>query len=283
MLSAAQPGKWAAVIGHPIDHSLSPTLHRTAYELLGLPWEYFKFDVTEDDLATFLEELPPGCAGLSVTAPLKRALLEYADAVDGLAKLTSSANTIVFSTVMSAAFNTDVHGMVATLQPLLHANAKVGTPVILGTGATASSALAAVRTLGYDATVIVGRSFSGPNNALLSAVEFDLEVQPVPLQRMEWVTDAIGAAPLVISTIPPEVTEGFVGDVEPAEGAVLLDVTYGDGRPPLAAPFEEAGGHIASPLAMLTHQGLAQVKLMTNREAPYEPVFEAVQAAAESR
>ena len=65
-----------AVLGSPIGHSLSPTLHRAAYAELGLDWTYDRFEVTEDRLAGFVAGLDGPWRGLSVTMPLKVAVAD---------------------------------------------------------------------------------------------------------------------------------------------------------------------------------------------------------------
>src|SRR5688572_3169567 len=67
----------AGVLGHPIAHSLSPLLHRAAYGELGLDWEYDAHDVTEDGLPAFLAGVDDDWAGLSLTMPLKVAVLPH--------------------------------------------------------------------------------------------------------------------------------------------------------------------------------------------------------------
>ena len=69
----------AAVLGHPVAHSLSPALHRAAYSALGLDWTYDAVDVTSSDLPGFLDGLGPEWVGLSLTMPLKRAVLPLLD------------------------------------------------------------------------------------------------------------------------------------------------------------------------------------------------------------
>lgn len=72
----------AAVLGHPVAHSLSPVLHRAAYAALGLQdWRYEIHDVDEPELAGFLAGLDPSWAGLSLTMPLKQVALRSVDVV----------------------------------------------------------------------------------------------------------------------------------------------------------------------------------------------------------
>lgn len=290
--------KWAAVIGDPIAHSLSPVLHKAAFDVLGLDWQYQKHQVPASEVANFVREVGDQCVGLSVTAPLKKSVLPLVDAVDGLAKLVGAANTLVFSEHMSAAFNTDVQGIVDTVKPLLQEGSsrrnslfllpESGSgpltgqppPVILGTGATASSAVAAVKSLGASSVILVGRSFAGADNAFAVANTIGLDVHTLLWKLVYKAEETLQAAPLVISTVPPSATEDYARQITPRPGAVLLDVTYSAGSTQLETKFLASEGEVASPLKMLTHQGIAQVKLWTNEDVPFTPIYEAVLAAA---
>ena len=95
-------GRRAAVIGLPVAHSLSPVLHRTAYDSLGLDdWTYDRKEVAPSDLPGVLAEVAaptgtgPVWAGLSVTMPHKQAILPMLDAIDPLAVVVGAVNTVV--------------------------------------------------------------------------------------------------------------------------------------------------------------------------------------------
>lgn len=145
----------AAVLGSPIVHSLSPYLHRAAYEALGLrDWHYEAIECDEAALPGLLDGLGGGWAGLSLTMPLKRAVLPLLDSVSELAVRVGGANTVVFSDGARHGDNTDVYGIVRALAEA--GVAPPGTATVLGGGATASSALAALRELGLgEATLVV--------------------------------------------------------------------------------------------------------------------------------
>ncbi len=138
----------AAVLGSPIAHSLSPVLHRAAYRALGLAdWSYEAMDCDEARLPALLAGCGPGWAGLSLTMPLKRAVLPLLDLTDPLAREVGAANTVVFAAGERHGHNTDVPGMITALTEAGITGAPA-TVLILGGGATACSALAAVRGLG---------------------------------------------------------------------------------------------------------------------------------------
>ena len=134
----------AGVIGDPVAHSLSPGLHRAAYEELGLThWSYDRFEIDEAALPGFLGGLGPEWAGLSLTMPLKRAVIPLLDEISDTAASVEAVNTVVFTEAgRRVGDNTDVPGIVAALRE--HGIEHVGSAAILGAGATASSALAAL-------------------------------------------------------------------------------------------------------------------------------------------
>ena len=108
----------AAVLGHPVAHSRSPTLHRAAYEALGLTdWTYERHDIEESQLAGFLDGLGPQWAGLSLTMPLKQVALTLMDHVEPLAEVVGAVNTVLWpGGGVRVGTNTDVYGTVTALQ-----------------------------------------------------------------------------------------------------------------------------------------------------------------------
>jgi hypothetical protein len=103
------------VLGRPIAHSLSPSLHRAAYAALGLDWRYDAVDVGEPELPGFLDALGSEWAGLSLTMPLKTAVLPLLDEVSALARDVAAANTVLLRDGRRHGDNTDVPGIVAAL------------------------------------------------------------------------------------------------------------------------------------------------------------------------
>ena len=102
---------WAGVIGSPIEHSLSPVIHRAAWEDLGVEgWEYRRIEQDESSLPEFISGLDESFRGLSVTMPCKQAIIPLLDAIDPLATGVGAVNTVVPSSGVLAGFNTDVTG-----------------------------------------------------------------------------------------------------------------------------------------------------------------------------
>ena len=244
------------MLGRPIAHSLSPRLHRAAYAALGLDWTYDAVDCGEDDLPALLDGLDATWAGLSLTMPLKQAVLPLLDEVSDLARDVAAANTVVLREGRRCGHNTDVHGVVAALR-----EAGVSTvqhPVVLGGGATARSALAALAQLGAGEPVLVVRS--EPHETLAAAER--LGVRPT---LAAYGPDVMRDCDLLISTLPRGAADVLAAHV--ADVPALLDVVYDPWPTPLAAACR---GTVVSGAAMLLHQAGAQVELMTGRPAPIE-------------
>src|SRR5215472_6874850 len=152
----------AAVLGSPIAHSLSPVLHRAAYRALGLTgWAYQAIECDEARLPDLLAACDASWAGLSLTMPLKRAVLPLLDHTEPLAAEVGAANTVVFAADRRHGHNTDVPGLIAALAAhgVTPASLPPGAAVlILGAGATACSALAAARALGITQVTVAARN-----------------------------------------------------------------------------------------------------------------------------
>jgi shikimate dehydrogenase len=255
----------AAVLGKPIAHSLSPVLHRAAYEVLGLgDWSYDAIECSEDALGDLIASCGPDWAGLSLTMPLKRAVIPLLDHADPLVARTGGANTVIFRDGERWGYNTDVPGIVAALA---EAGVKPAAEVtILGAGATACSAVAALSELGVTAAQVVVRDPSRATGLLDAARSLEFTVT---------LADAPPAAPgLLISTLPSGAADRYASALAPT---AVLDVVYAPWPTPLAEAARAAGTPVVSGFVMLLHQAVAQVELMTGRPAPVE----AMRAAGE--
>ncbi len=271
---------WAAVIGSPISHSLSPQLHLAAWAGLGLgEWAYERRETRAEDLPGLLAGLDDQCRGLSVTMPLKQAVIPLLDAVDPLAQGAGSVNTVIPSAGILTGFNTDVHGIVTSIAQARRA-AGLEAPrsaLVLGAGATAASALVALGTLGVERPIVAARRFGGPGSILAAAGRLGIEIDSIMWSARDEVVRAAQEVDLVVSTLPAGVGDELAEAVHPAAGACLLDVVYSPRRTGLVAAFEDAGGVIADGLDMLIHQAALQVRLMTG----LDPDLERMRAAVE--
>ena len=263
-----------AVLGSPISHSLSPALHRAAYAELGLTgWTYDRFDVTEDQLADFVAGCNDNWRGLSLTMPLKSAALELGD-VDSLARFAGSANTLIFDGLRRRLYNTDIGGLVWAVQQL-----DAGPPLrvtILGSGATARSAVLSAEQLGARNLMIMARTMSKTEQleALGTALQLDVQVLP-------WGAD-LPAADLLISTVTSAAVDPIAAVIA-RSAPIVFDVSYEPWPTALATAAQQAGASVINGLDLLVGQALGQIELMTGRTVSADVLYAAGRAALAAR
>lgn len=268
------------MLGSPIAHSLSPALHRAAYRALGLDnWTYEAIECDEAGLPARLGSLGPEWVGLSLTMPLKRAVLPLLDQAELLVTNVGAANTVVLADGRRVGHNTDVSGIATALRSA--GVTPSGTVAVIGAGATACAALAAI---GADVTAEVTVAVRTPARAEpLLAVARQLGVQ---VRVIELATLLVGGGwDLVISTVPGGAADPLGAQL--AAGVVtagaVFDVVYEPWPTALAATAAEAGMTVISGYDMLVHQAARQVELMTGRPAPVAAMYAAGLAERDRR
>jgi shikimate dehydrogenase len=249
-----------AVLGHPIQHSRSPQLHSSAYRVLDLPWTYETADVTDAQLPSFVAALGPAWRGLSLTMPLKRAVVPLLDEGDELVAMIGVANTVLFrpaaGRVALHGFNTDVGGVMDALGA---AGADPRDAHVLGSGATATSVLVALARLGAAAVTVSARSPQKARHLHTLARQLGVDLVIVPFGTPP------GTPPtLVVSTVPGGADLDFSVPAALSADAVLLDVAYDPWPSGLAARWSAASGTVLSGLEMLMWQALRQVRVFVS-------------------
>ena len=271
------------MLGSPVSHSLSPALHTAAYAALGLTWwRYDAIECDESRLSGLLDRCGPDWAGLSLTMPLKRTVLPLLDRVEPLATQVGCANTVVFAAAQRLGYNTDVAGIVGALAEhgIGRQRQPVGPALIIGGGATACAALAALRELGEESVTAAVRSFD--RAADLSAAAARLGIA---LKLVVFGPSALDGVRLVISTVPAGAADIFAKNfgalTSPPEA--VLDVVYHPWPTALAVTARQAGVVLVSGFDLLLHQAARQVELMTDRPAPLAAMRQAGLVALAAR
>ena len=251
-----------AVLGSPISHSKSPAIHLAAYRVLGLDWEYGRAEVQRGLLRTFLAGLDGVWNGFSVTMPLKEEASRFADELDSYASLTGATNTLFLDEFGKwHGFNTDVYGIVQAVT-----EARIGLvkhALIIGSGATATSAMVALSVLNPKAQVEVLARNAKSRKALLELGRgLGLKVR-----RAGGLRAASRVSNLTISTVPAGSLDKQATKLSRAmlwkpRGA-LLDVAYNPWPSALASAWSAKGKRTISGLEMLIWQAVAQIRIFT--------------------
>ena len=264
-----------AVLGKPVEHSLSPLIHTTAYEVLGIAgdWHYGRHEVDEAGLAGFIASCGPEWVGLSCTAPLKSMLLGMGEPSDR-ARLLDSGNTFLFDHGGTPTVeNTDVSGLVGAFARAGVTSASKA--LLLGNGATARSALYALAEMGVRSVLVLARSRARADASLGSlAASLGVAYDVAP-----WgaVPDA-DAVDVLVSTVSTPLPEGVAEGLAAMTGA-CFDATYNHYPTTLDLAARAAGVVQLSGIDLLVGQALDQIRLMTGRECPAEPLLDAAYAA----
>jgi len=205
--------------------------------------------------------------------PLKRAVLPLLDEAEQLATDVGAANTVLLRDGRRLGYNTDVPGMVTALRAAGVTSGR--DAVILGSGATACSALAAVRELGATDVAVAVRSPPRAEPLRMVAARLGLDVRLVdleagPMSRGVPAGLGLGRWQLLISTIPAVAAAAVASQI--AAGAVHADAVFDVGYDPwptaLAEAAQSAGLFVISGYELLVNQAVRQFELMTGRAAP---------------
>jgi len=262
-----------AVLGSPIEHSLSPALHRAAYAHLGLNWSYDRVEVDDHGLAGFVRGLDQTWRGLSLTMPLKVAVLGLGQ-VDELAKLAGAGNTLVLEGGERWVYNTDVGGLIWAVSQVNAA--PLPRVTILGTGATARAALVAVTRLGAQSVTVVARTPA--RAAALRALSEELGV---PLEVRPW-SMQIPDSDLVVSSVVSGAADG-VARAAADSAPLVVDIIYDPWPTMLAVAAQHAGCAVVGGLDLLVGQALLQIELMTGRSVASEVLYAALESERADR
>lgn len=263
------------VLGDPIGHSLSPVLHRAAYDALGLDWTYDAVRVPAGGLAAYVEGLDEAWRGLSLTMPLKREVMPLLTSRDTWAERTGVANTLLLDDGGRHGLNTDVPGAIAAIREAT--GAPVDRAVVLGGGATAASLVLALSELGCHTVTLLVRDPARAEETL-TVTSRGIHQPRVRVERWDGpdsVRPTMEEADIVVSTVPATAQTAALVRAT-AEVPVVFDVVYDPWPTPLCAAATATGRTVVSGLDLLLWQAVDQVRAMTGRfDVPVDILREA--------
>lgn len=247
------------VWGDPVQHSLSPTLHRAAYAELGLNWTYRYRTVSQELLTPAWVGVGAELGGISLTMPLKERVLDIVANRDSIVDRLQAANTVYRVGQARVLSNTDPFGVERALERFA---GEVETAWILGAGATARAVGYALGARGVDEIAILARDVERAGRTVHLLRKCGLSVRVYPLSEM----DNVMPAQLVASTLPGGLTG--LPDVPAAviESSALFDVAYSPWPSHFAKAWSGSPRPIISGLWMLAYQALAQIRIFHHRD-----------------
>ena len=263
-----------AIIGNPVEHSLSPALHNRVFDHLRLDAHYTKLPVEKNELPQVVKKLQRGeLDGINVTIPYKQDIIPYLDELNIRAKHIHAVNCVVKNNGKLIGFNTDWYGFTMTLH---HNKIDVSerTCAILGAGGAARSILYALIQEGADTVLVINRTPKRAEALIASLNEINKNtrlqsISPGEIKNNNLINTVIinctpvGMAPNINETPLPE---DFIG-----KDQILIDTIYN----PLQTRFlnmgKEKGAITIGGLDMFIYQGLASLDLWFN-----EPISDTI-------
>jgi shikimate dehydrogenase len=281
--------RFAGLIGHPVQHSISPRFQQAAFDAVNIEVRYDLWDTTDADLSVRVAGLRrEEMLGANVTIPHKRSVLSIVDDLEPAAEIAGAANTIVNRNGRLQGYNTDIGGFVRALRSELSFDARGRRIALLGAGGTARAVIAAMASEGAGSVVILNRS-SEHAHELIS--EMRAHVSPVlecgsldgaAKEFLEGCDLVVNCTSVGLAGSPAAGQTPLAAEALPA-GSVVVDVIANPMETPLLANARMLGHRTMGGLPMLVHQGALSFQLWTGVEAPLEVMMAAALEAMRTR
>ncbi|CAO3594522.1 unnamed protein product [Absidia cylindrospora] len=271
------------LLGTPIQHSMSPTLHNTGFDVLGLPHHY---GLRECHMLEYAEDAllnDPAFGGASITIPHKVAIMKYLDQVTDNAKVIGAVNTVSVRYVDNGSGekvrqlvgdNTDFVGIMRRVQPLmLDANQPPEQGLVIGSGGTARAGLYALYKMGIRKIYLWNRTVAKARELQKTfATLFDIHV----LESLEGEEAASIEPGVIVSTVPADsgilLPEAMYGGIR----GIICDMAYKPRRTKLLLQAERKGWSCVEGIEVLISQGIAQFEIWTGKHAPANKIEQEV-------
>ncbi len=272
------------IIGSPLEHTLSPTIHNTAFDYLGLNWCYVPLPVEQGRLVQAIEGIRAlRFTGVNITMPFKTEIIHMLDEVAMFAESVGAVNTILIDKGKLIGYNTDGRGFYTALVRELGYEVKGRKVLVLGAGGASRSVTVSLALAGCESIVIVNRS---PERSIELS---EIILKSAPDIEVSWLSpednyDIVVAESDVIINATPLTT--FNGDLRVPvsllnKNQLVCDLNYSLYQPPLLQEAEARGAQVLDGKGMLLYQAAAAFEIWTGLEAPVEVMRVALLRALE--
>lgn len=264
------------IFGHPVKHSLSPDMHNSAFNTLGLNSVYVAFDIDPESIEEAARAIRVmGIRGINITIPHKQTIIPYLDEVSPDAKLTGAVNTVKNENGRLLGYNTDVGGFLRAIREDLDFSPEGNTLFLIGAGGAARAVLSAFCMNGgavvYITDIIKDKALELANQ--FKANFQNITIETVELDNQNLIEQKLNEADILVNASPAGMDSVGSLDIPLTslnKNAVVYDLVY---KPPDTNLLKEAKqlGHKASGgLSMLLYQGAESFEIWTGENAPVE-------------
>ena len=261
--------KTFAVIGDPIDHSLSPNIHNAAFRELELDCTYIAYRIPKDELEEGIESLKKiNIAGFNVTIPHKIEMMKYLDKVDEGCSIIGATNTVTFSDGILKGYNTDMDGF---LDPIKKKNIPIKDSMVLllGAGGAARAIVAAFAKENAKEIVIANRTIEKANELVQFGKKVGIDAKAIQLEdAVKYVTThkfIVNSTSIGLKNESSPIPTDLI-----SKNSIVYDVVYMPMKTDLLKKSKENGATIIYGYEMLLGQACRAFEIWHKREAPYE-------------
>jgi len=273
------PGPSLAVLGHPIDHSLSPVIHNAALARMGQGfsgWCYFAFEIPVNELAQALPLFhKTSFVGLNLTIPHKVEALPLVSSVDHLARRMGAVNTLIREDRGFTGKNTDGYGIQEALRQDLDVELADAEVILLGAGGAARATLIQCMEAGCRKIWIGNRSVNRLAKLIHEVGGENTRIATFPLSSPPL---DVPEGAVVINATSQGLKEGDYSPVDLSvfpQGVKVYDMIYNPSETALLREARDRGFRTANGLSMLVHQAARSLACWTGAEVPVEAMFKA--------
>lgn len=267
--------KTFAVIGDPIDHTLSPTIHNAAFKHLKMNCNYIAYKIKKQELESGIESLKSiHISGFNVTIPHKINVLNYLDELDNDCYKINAANTVVNKDGMLKGYNTDVFGF---LEPFKIRNISISDYVVLllGAGGVARAVIAACSQEHVRNIVVVNTNLERAKQLSQLSKNIGVNIQTINITQIneyEYDYDLIvNATPLGLNNEP-----SIISDTMIKKNTIVYDLVYRPMQTNLLKQAQKQNAVVIYGYEMLLHQASKSFELWHNRESPLDIMKQAI-------
>ena len=264
-----------AVIGDPIDHSLSPNIHNAAFRSLNLDCTYIAYRIPKGELIAGVEALKTiKIAGFNVTIPHKIEMIKYLDVLDEKCNLIGAVNTVSNDNGILKGYNTDMHGF---LEPIKKRNLEIkGSRVLLvGAGGAARAIVAGLVKEKAGKITIANRTRENANELAEFTKKIGGKVDVISLQEIDKL---ISEHKFIInsSSVGLKNEHSLIPTSNIDKNSIVYDVIYSPINTDLVKKSKENGATIIYGYEMLLSQAARAFEIWHKIEPPYDAMKKAL-------
>ena len=270
------------IFGHPVKHSLSPDMHNSAFNELGLNSVYVAFDIDPDNIEEATNSIRVmGIQGINITIPHKQTIIPHLDEVSPDAKLTGAVNTVKNEDGKLSGFNTDVGGFLRAIREDLDFIPEGKTLFLIGAGGAARAVLSAFCMNGGSVVYITdiikekAQELADQFTANFENITFEI----IDLEDQNTVEQKFDEADILVNASPAGMDGVGSLDIPLTslnKNAVVYDLVYKPANTKLLTDVRELGHKASGGLTMLLYQGAESFEIWTGKSAPVDVMKKAL-------